>query len=285
MPETVGIDFLLKADSNVIGGRSDATLNLERDSSELAPTQATGAKFRRRLVGLRDFSIDADALWLTGSPLAPLNGFSPTVTVDPDNSPATLERISEVSLSIERDLIEFANSSNGEYISRQPSILGVTSEISVDVDASAFYSDGTASKLLVDAWDGDGTVDVKIAFPGGNTDFESTFVVTTIDLPAPTDDAAEATFSLESTGSVTENIGTVGGGLNALVTNILEDDPSQLTALLTTEEDSNIEFRGPVFPSSVEIDIPVEGSEDGVTTSVTLDGAGELTIQDTTAQT
>lgn len=284
MPETVGIDFLLKADGNVIGGRSDATLNLERDSSELAPTQATGAKFRRRLVGLKDFSIDADALWLTGSPLAPLSGFSPTVTVDPGSSAATLDRISEVSLSIERDLIEFANSSNSEYISRQPSILGVTSEISVDVDASAFYSDGSASKLLVDAWDGDGKVDVQIAFPGGNTDFESTFVVTTVDLPAPTDDATEATFSLESTGDVTENIGSVGDGLNALLTNILGDDPSELTALLTTEEDSNVEFSGPVFPSSVEIDIPVEGSEDGVTTSVTLDGAGELTIQDTTAQ-
>jgi predicted secreted protein len=282
MPETVGIDFLLKAGSSTIGGREDATLNLERDASDLAPTQGTGATFRRQLVGLKDFSIDTDALWLTGG--SALNGFSPTVTVNPSaSSPPTLERISEVTLSIERELVEFANSSNAEYLSRQPSLLSVSSDISVDVDASAFYSTGNASRQLVDAWNStSGAVDVDIALPNGNTSFESTFVVSTIDLPAPTDDATEATFTLESTGVVTETIDSdLGSGLNELLTNIFQDDPSSLTAELTTTETGNVEFTGPVFPSSVEITIPVEGSEDGVNTSVTLDAAGALTIQET----
>lgn len=282
MPETVGIDFLLKAGSSTIGGREDATLNLERDASDLAPTQGTGSTFRRQLVGLKDFSIDTDALWLTGG--SALNGFSPTVTVNPSaSSPPTLERISEVTLSIERELVEFANSSNAEYLSRQPSLLSVSSDISVDVDASAFYSTGNASRQLVDAWDStSGAVDVDIALPNGNTSFESTFVVSTIDLPTPTDDATEATFTLESTGVVTETIDSaLGSGLNELLTNIFQDDPSSLTAELTTTETGNVEFTGPVFPSSVEITIPVEGSEDGVNTSVTLDAAGALTIQET----
>jgi predicted secreted protein len=282
MPETVGVDFLLKADSNTIGGREDATLNLERDASDLAPTQGTGTTFRRQLVGLKDFSIDTDALWLTGG--AALNGFSPTVTVNPSaSSPPTLERISEVTLSIERELVEFANSSNAEYLARQPSVLSVSSDITVDVDASAFYSTGNASRQLVDAWDStSGAVDVDIALPNGNTSFESTFVVSTIDLPTPTDDAAEATFTLESTGVVTETIDSaLGAGLNELLTNIFQDDPSSLTAELTTTQTGNVEFTGPVFPSSVEITIPVEGSEDGVNTSVTLDAAGALTIQET----
>ena len=282
MPETVGVDFLLKADSNTIGGREDATLNLERDASDLAPTQGTGSTFRRQLVGLKDFSIDTDALWLTGG--SALNGFSPTVTVNPSaSSPPTLERISEVTLSIERELVEFANSSNAEYLARQPSLLSVSSDISVDVDASQFYSTGNASRQLVDAWDStSGAVDVDIALPNGNTSFESTFVVSTIDLPTPTDDAAEATFTLESTGVVTETIDSaLGSGLNELLTNIFQDDPSSLTAELTTTQTGNVEFTGPVFPSSVEITIPVEGSEDGVNTSVTLDAAGALTIQET----
>lgn len=282
MPETVGVDFLLKADSNTIGGREDATLNLERDASDLAPTQGTGSTFRRQLVGLKDFSIDTDALWLTGG--SALNGFSPTVTVNPSAStPPTLERISEVTLSIERELVEFANSSNAEYLARQPSLLSVSSDISVDVDASQFYSTGNASRQLVDAWDStSGAVDVDIALPNGNTSFESTFVVSTIDLPTPTDDAAEATFTLESTGVVTETIDSaLGSGLNELLTNIFQDDPSSLTAELTTTQTGNVEFTGPVFPSSVEITIPVEGSEDGVNTSVTLDAAGALTIQET----
>lgn len=282
MPETVGIDFLLKAGTSTIGGREDATLNLERDASDLAPTQGTGSTFRRQLVGLKDFSIDTDALWLTGG--SALNGFSPTVTVNPSaSSPPTLERISEVTLSIERELVEFANSSNAEYLARQPSLLSVSSDITVDVDASAFYSTGNASRQLVDAWDStSGAVDVDIALPNGNTSFESTFVVSTIDLPTPTDDAAEATFTLESTGVVTETIDSaLGSGLNELLTNIFQDDPSSLTAELTTTETGNVEFTGPVFPSSVEITIPVEGSEDGVNTSVTLDAAGALTIQET----
>lgn len=282
MPETVGIDFLLKAGTSTIGGREDATLNLERDASDLAPTQGTGSTFRRQLVGLKDFSIDTDALWLTGG--SALNGFSPTVTVNPSaSSPPTLERISEVTLSIERELVEFANSSNAEYLARQPSLLSVSSDITVDVDASAFYSTGNASRQLVDAWDStSGAVDVDIALPNGNTSFESTFVVSTIDLPTPTDDAAEATFTLESTGVVTETIDSaLGSGLNELLTNIFQDDPSSLTAELTTTQTGNVEFTGPVFPSSVEITIPVEGSEDGVNTSVTLDAAGALTIQET----
>lgn len=282
MPETVGIDFLLKAGTSTIGGREDATLTKERDASDLAPTQGTGSTFRRQLVGLKDFSIDTDALWLTGG--SALNGFSPTVTVNPSaSSPPTLERISEVTLSIERELVEFANSSNAEYLARQPSLLSVSSDISVDVDASQFYSTGNASRQLVDAWDStSGAVDVDIALPNGNTSFESTFVVSTIDLSAPTDDAAEATFTLESTGVVTETIGSaLGSGLNELLTNIFQDDPSSLTAELTTTQTGNVEFTGPVFPSSVEITIPVEGSEDGVNTSVTLDAAGALTIQET----
>jgi len=282
MPETVGIDFLLKAGTSTIGGREDATLNLERDASDLAPTQGTGSTFRRQLVGLKDFSIDTDALWLTGG--SALNGFSPTVTVNPSaSSPPTLERISEVTLSIERELVEFANSSNAEYLARQPSLLSVSSDITVDVDASQFYSTGNASRQLVDAWDStSGAVDVDIALPNGNTSFESTFVVSTIDLPTPTDDAAEATFTLESTGVVTETIDSaLGSGLNELLTNIFQDDPSSLTAELTTTQTGNVEFTGPVLPSSIEITIPVEGSEDGVNTSVTLDAAGALTIQET----
>jgi len=202
MPETVGVDFLLKADTNTIGGR---------------------------------------------------------------------------------ELVEFANSSNSEYLSRQPSLLSLSTDISVDVDASAFYSTGNASTKLVDAWDStSGSIDVDIALPNAATSFESTFVVSTIDFPAPTDDATEATFTLESTGTITETIDpALGSGLNTLLTNIFQPDPSSLTADFTTTETGNVEFTGPVFPSSVEITIPVEGSEDGVNTSVTLDAAGALTIQET----
>jgi len=281
MPETVGVEFLLKADSNVIGGRDDATLSLSRESSELAPTAATGATYARSLAGLKDWSVDYDALYLENSEA--ISGFSPTVTVNPSGTGATLERISEVSLTIERDAIEFANSSHSQYVARRPSVIRMEAEITTDVDAEAQYATGNASRLLFDAWDStSGRVTLEIALPGGNTSFQADFIVSEIEFTGPTDDASEATFSLTSDGVITETIGaSVGTGLNAIITNIFADDPSALSLDFTTEDTGSIQFSGTAWPSSTEVTIPVEGAEDGVTVSGTLSAADALTIEET----
>lgn len=282
MAETVGIDFLLKADSNTVGGKEDATLNLESDSNELAPTQTTSTTYARRLKGLKDWSIDYDSLWIENADA--LSGYAPTVTVNPSAStPPELKRISEVSITLEREAVEFANSSNSEYIARQPSIVRASAEISVDVDAGEFYSSGNASRLLVDAWDStSGREDVKIQLPAGNTDFNATWIVSDIEFPTPTDDATEATFSLESDGQITETVSTnLGSGLDAIVTQIFASSPSALTADISTGTTGNVEFNGDVWATETEITIPVESAEDGVNVSGTLTAADSLTIQET----
>jgi len=282
MSETVGIDFKLKGDTNLIGGKEDATLNLERATNELAPTQTTGANFARRLGGLKDWSIDYEALWIEDA--SALSGLSPTVTVNPSGTdPPTLERISEVSITLEREAVEFANSSNSEYIARQPSIIRASAELTVDVDASSFYDSGSASRLLVDAWDStNGREDVKIALPAGNTDFSATWIVSNIEFPTPTDDATEATFSLESDGDITETLSSnLGSGLDTLISQIFSTSPASITALLSTGTSGSIEFTGEAWLSETEITIPVESAEDGVNTSGTLVAADALTIQDT----
>lgn len=282
MAESVGIDFLLKADTNTIGGRSGATLSLERDSSELAPTQTTGASFARSLTGLKDFNIDFDALWIKDG--SALNGFAPEIVVDPSTTnPPALDFVSEVSLTIERDLVEFANANNSQYAARKPSVIRMSADITADVDASSVYSTGTASRLLIDAWDStEGVEDLEIRLPNNDTSFNGTFTVPSLELDAPTDDAVTLSATLESDGQITETIYTgIGGGLNSLITNIFADSPPALTALFTTETSGSVEFSGPVFPSSIDITIPVEGSEDGVNTSGTLEAAGALTIEET----
>jgi len=283
MAETVGVDFTLDADSNTIAGKEDATLNLESESSELAPTQSTGTNFRRRLKGLKDWSIDYDALWIDNSDA--VSGLSPTVTVNPSvSSPPTLKRISEVSITLNREAVEFANSSNSEYIARQPSVISAEAEISVDVDASEFYGSGNASRLLVDAWDSTtGREEVKIALPLGNTSFNATWIVSNLEFATPAEDATEATFTLESDGTITESLSSnLDSGLDALITQIFSSSPSKVTALLSTGSTGNIEFTGDVWLSETEITIPVESAEDGVNTSGTLVAADALTIQDTT---
>ena len=277
MAETVGVDFQLQYDSNLIGGKEDATLNFSRNSSDLAPTQGSGTQFRRRLTGLRDVSVDFDALWLVDA--TALNGFSPTVTVAPSGAGATLERMSEVTITLQRQLVEFENSSNSGYLSRGASVMSATAELSVDIDASQFYSTDAASKLLIDAWDStQGTTTVEIALPGGNTSFQSDWIVTGFDPNTPAESGAEATFSLESTGVITETIASsLGSGLDAIIAEMFKDDPSAFTALCTTTTDGNWEASGPVLPSELEITIPIEGSEEGVNVSGTLDAAGAWT--------
>jgi len=279
--ETVGIDFLLKADTTTIAGKEDATLNLERATSELAPTQGTGANFARRLGGLNDFSIDFDSLWLVSSDAE--SGFSPTITVNPSaTSPPDLKYVSEVSITLERTLVEFANDQHSQYIARGPSTVMSTLEITTDADAGEFYGSGNASKLLIDAWEStDGKEDVKLVLPSSSTDFEATYVVSDIGFSTPTDDATEVTYTLESDGSITDNINTnLDTGLNTLVTNVLSSSPANLTALMETGNTGDVEFTGDVLVSELEITIPVEGAEEGVNTSGTLTGVDSLTIQE-----
>jgi len=283
MPETVGVDFLLKSNSTVIGGKEDATLNKEAASSELAPTQGTGTQFARSLTGLKDWSIDFDSLWLLSSNAE--SGFAPTVQVNPSASPAgpTLNRITDVTLTLERNLIEFANSSNSEYIARGAGVMRMTAEITVDIDATNFYATDTASKLLIDAWNSTGgEEDVRIELPSTSTNFEATWIVSDISIDTPADDAAQATFSLESDGTITENINSnLDTGLDNLITPFFASNPSTVTALLTTDNSGDIEWSGEVLPSTLDINIPVDGAEEGVNVSGTVDGDGSLTIQET----
>jgi hypothetical protein len=281
MAEISGVDYKLDADTKTIGGKSDATINLESDTAELAPTQTTGTQFRRRLKGLNDWSVDYDALWIEDG--AALSGFSPTVTVDPSNQALTLKQISEVTITLERDAYEAANSSHSQYLSREPGIVNATAELSVDVDPSTFYGSSEASRLLLDAWESvSGEVDVKIQLPAGNTSFESTWIVSSAPINTPAEDIVDATFSLESTGTITETISAnLGTGLDTLISQIFASSPTTFTALLSSGSTGNVEFTGPVWHSETEITIPVEGSEEGVTASGSLVAADALTIQDT----
>lgn len=282
MAETVGLDFILSGDGNTIGGKENATLNLESASNELAPTQGTGTNFARQLKGLKDWSIDYDALWIEDSDA--LSGLTPTVTVDPGGTaPADLDFMSEISITLEREAIEFANSSNTEYVARQPSIIRASAELSVDVDAGTFYSTGTASRLLMNAWEStSGREDVLIELPAGNTSFQATWIITDVEFSTPSDGATEATFTLESDGTITETISAnLGSGLDTLITQIFATSPSVITGLLGTGTTGNVEFTGDVWLSETDITIPVESAEDGVNTSGTLVAADALTIQET----
>ena len=281
MAETVGVDFIYSYDGNDIGGKEDATATFSRDVSELAPTQGTGTSFRRRLTGLKDVQIDFDALYLEN--VTAVSGFSPTVTVDPNGTPVGLQYISEVTITLNRNLIEFANSQNSEYLARAGAVVDAEAEITVDTDVGQIYSSSSAGKLLIDAWDSTaGTEEVEIALPGGNTSFTSDWVVESFEDTSPAEDAKEMTFSLSSTGAITETLATdLDSGLDGIITTVFATDPSSAEVKGTTSTTGNFEFFGPALPSSVEITIPVEGSEDGVTTSGTLEAAGAFTIQET----
>jgi predicted secreted protein len=282
MAETVGVDFLLKTkSSNTVAGKSDATLSLERDVGELAPTQSGGQNFRRTLGGLQDWSIDFDSLWIANSDA--LNGFAPTIQVNPGTTtPPTVSHISDLTITLNRELVEFQNSNHSRYVARGPSVVSLEAEFTLDVEADTFYDASSAEKLILDAWDSpSGTDDFQLQLPNNNTNFEFTATVASVEFSTPAEDATEATVSLQSDGTLTETInGNLDTGLDDILSTFFTSSPSAFQADITTGSTGDIEFYGDVLPSTMDINIPVEGSEEGVNVSGTLDAAGALTIQE-----
>lgn len=281
--EFTGLDLELQVDSNVIGGKDDATITLSRDASELPPNAATGSVFGRSLVGLRDAQIAFNALWIANS--AALNGFKPTLDVGPV-SPATttptLKGVTEVVLSFSRDMVAFNNDTHAGWRARRPSVVRCGLSVSLDYfDPES--SNGAAYKQLQDAFqDTAGEADISVQLPGGNTSFDAKWVITEIPIGGGNSDAVNNQLAFQSNGDITETINSnLGTGLDTLLTNILADTPSAITALFTTTESGNTEYTGDFYPSEIEITIPVASSEDGVTVSGTLLAADETTIQTT----
>jgi len=277
---TPGSDFRLDLNGNTLAGKDSVTVDLTRNVGDLAPTQETGGATasRRRLGGLRDPEISAEGLWIADA--SALNGF-PTVTVNPSaDDPPTLSNLSEVPLTITRTLVEEANSSNSGYIARSASVVDVTASFAVDVDAVSFNSSGSATSAIISAWEStSGEVPIDIALPGGNTSFEADFIVETIPATAESESITESTIEVSSTGPITETIYTsVGSGLDAILSEAFAQDPTPLTAKFTTGTTSDYSVEGPVLPSELEITIPVESQEEGVSFSGTFPGAGAFTI-------
>jgi hypothetical protein len=276
---TPGSDFRLELNGSTLAGKDSVTADLSRAVGDLAPTPETGGSTasRRRLGGLRDPEITADGLWIADA--SALNGL-PTVTTDPGGTPSTLENVSEVTVTINRTLVEEANSSNSGYIARSASVVDVTASFSVDVDAPTFNSSGSASAALISAWEStSGEVEIDVALPGGNTTFQSTFIVESIPATAEAESVTESTIEVSSTGPITDTIySSVGSGLDQILSEVFAQDPTPLTAKFTTGAASDYTVEGPVLPSDLEITIPVESQEEGVSFSGTFPGAGAFTI-------
>jgi|APHM01.1.fsa_nt_gi hypothetical protein len=277
---TPGSDFRLDLNGNTLAGKDSVTVDLSRAVGDLAPTPETGGATasRRRLGGLRDPEVSADGLWIADA--SALNGF-PTVTVNPSTSdPPILQNISEVTVTINRTLVEEANSSNSGYIARSASVVDVTASFAVDVNAPEFNASGNASTQLISAWEStSGEIPIDIALPGGNTSFQSDFIVETIPATAEAESITESTIEVSSTGPITDTIYSgVGSGLSEILSEVFAQDPTPLTASFTTGNTSDYTVEGPVLPSELEITIPVESQEEGVSFSGTFPGAGAFTI-------
>jgi len=277
--EFTGLDLDLSVDGSAIGGKDDATLTLSRDSSELPPNSSTGSQFGRSLVGLRDATIDFNALWIASS--SALNGFSPTIDVGGGTSPDTLGGVTEVTINLQRDNVEFANDQHSGWRARRPSVLRATLNISLDYfDPES--TTGAAYKALQTAFETTaGTETVDVALPGGNTSFSSSWVIEEIPIGGGNSDPVNNTLTLQSTGTITETINAnLGSGLDTLITNLFTapDSATAITALLANSA-GNTEYTGDFWPENLEITIPVADSENGVTVSGTLAAADSLTIQ------
>jgi len=274
--EQVGIDFVLKADTNVIGGQTGATLSPEANTTQI--NSASGNTWRRTLPTLKDWSIDFDSLWLEGSTPEEDTAFG--MKIEAEDGTSTLQEIkgiNEATLSLSLEMVEFTNQEHANFTARIPSIK--TANLDVTTDYFDPAGDNAGLEAVLSDYDNDTDSTVKITLPSTATTFDADMTLASYELDAPFDDGVEMSLTFENNGVVTESLGSLDSGLNTLLTSFFADPPTKLTALLTTETSGATEWTGDTFPESLEISLPVT---DPIEVSGTLVAADQLTRSTTT---
>lgn len=286
--ELSGLDLLIKANGNVVGGKDDATITFSRESAELPPTSATGTLYGLALVGLRSAEITFNSLWLSNSAAVP--GFATgLVEVGTGTSPSTLNGVTNITIALSRAAAEFQNDQHAGWLARRATVLRSTLSVALDYfDPNS--TTGEAYGDLQDAFNTTGGKEtVKVTIPGGGGEsFEAEWVIEEIPIGGGQTDPLNNTIVMQSNGDITRTTDNdLDSGLSALLgaifatTGTTTTGTPVVTGLISTDVASNEEYDGNYIVSNLEITIPIENSEDGVQISGTLVNDGQINFNQT----
>lgn len=268
----VGIDFLVTAGGNTIGGRRGATLNLGSDTEDI--TNADQNSWQQTLNNLRDWGIDFDALWLEGTTPAAISGQGATFEVFNEtlSTPAyeTLQHVRAITIDVEADPIQIASQTTG----RDPENLYGVRSVALSVDA--YYVDpenNSPLDFLFAQRDAGADVDCKATWGAEGSEIQADWTIADIALDAPYDDAAALSLSLDNNGTVTQAGTNRDVGLDALLAALFAEPPTDLAVVFKTAATGATQWNGDAIITALSIEIPFDGAVNVSSGSLLGDGA------------
>ena len=270
----VGIDFLITAGGNTIGGRRGATLNLGSDTEDV--TNADQNSWQETLNNLREWSIEADALWLEGATPAAISGQGATFKVwNATLAPPAYEgplHVRTITRDIAAGAIQIASQTTG----RDPENLYGVRSVSASIDA--YYVDpenNSALEQLLAARAAGEAIDCKATWGGEGSELQANWTIADLSIEAPYDEATTVSISLESDGTVTQAGANRDVGLDALLSAIFAEPPTDLAIVFKTAATGATQWSGNTILTQLSVEIPFDGAVN--VSGITRTGDGALT--------
>lgn len=271
--EQVGIDFLLKADTTLIGGATDATYS--RSTSNPEVTNKDSGRYAEHLATTKEASIDFNGGFLESSQQTG-QGVTVEVSTDDGSTYEALSGVTNVSIGFALALIDRTDADSSRWRELLPGTRSST--LSVDMHYIDPESE-TALDNVLTQHDAGSVITVKVTL--GSFIYEADFLVDSDSLSTPVNDAAGTSLSLTRTDTApTITDDSNDSGLQALFSAIEAEPPSSLTALIEVQDAAGSPLSGATsregefYPESLTIDIPFDGE---ATISGTLQNDGAVT--------
>lgn len=271
--EQVGIDFLLKVDTTLIGGATDATYS--RSTSNPEVTNKDSGRYAEHLATTKEASIDFNGGFLESGQQTG-QGVTVEVSTDDGSTYEALSGVTNVSIGFALALIDRTDADSNRWRELLPGTRSST--LSVDMHYIDPESE-TALDTVLTQHDAGSVITVKVTL--GNFIYEADFLVDSDSLSTPVNDAAGTSLSLTRTDTdptITDDSNDTG--LQALFGAIEAEPPNSLTALIEVQDAAGAAISGATsregefYPESLTIDIPFDGE---ATVSGTLQNDGAVT--------
>jgi predicted secreted protein len=270
--EQVGIDFLLKVDTTLIGGATDATYS--RSTSNPEVTNKDSGRYAEHIATTKEASIDFNGGFVESGQQSG-QGVTVEVSTDGGSNFEELAGVTNVSLGFALALIDRTDADSNRWRELLPGTRSST--LSVDLNYIDPESE-TALDTILSQHDSGSTILVKVTL--GSFEYEADFFVDSDSLSTPVNDAAGTSLSMtrsDTEPSITDD--SNDDGLQALFTAIENDPPDSLTALIEVQDTGGTAVSGATsregdfYPESLTIDIPFDGE---ATISGTLQNDGAV---------
>lgn len=279
--EIRGVDLIVKAGSTIIGGQDDATLNFDPSSNEVNSKTLQG--WRETLAGLIGWSVDVSGFWYEGTPSGAVDGFGASLGIGTAGSGTydPLAGLSTLTISLNLNTYERSNQDHGGFIVQAPDLRSATIEAEADyVDPNA--TEGVALDTAMTAFLAGNEVDFQASFGESGSTLSGTGRPMPSALSGTSGDDSTITFTIESTGAVTNGVTGADSGITNLLDAFFADPITQLNVEIGVRKDASQpaytpehdKYSGSVWPSTLDITIPANGP---IETSATLGGSSELT--------